>query len=700
MSAMKKKILFTLILSAFVCCRSLLFGCAQAPLLVASDVPPPLAPAESNPATCREILSQLQRDHYAHPAIDDPMSEMMFDRYLSDLDPGRTYFITKDIKEFERFRFRLDDDLGTGNLEPAFAIFNRYQQRLAECLEFMIARLEQGVQDMDFTAEESLETERKKEPWPKNESQLKDLWQKRLKAALLNLKLADKKLDDARDILLKRYRSQLNQARQMNSEDVFQLYINALTQSCDPHTEYLPPRVSENFNISMSLSLQGIGAVLQSENEYTKIVSLVPGGPADKMKQLKPGDRITGVGQGPDGEIVSVVGWRLDDVVQLIRGPKKTVVRLETIPANADDEHQTRIISITRDTVKLEEQAAKKKTLTLPRKGKARRVGVIDVPAFYLDFKGLQSHSPGYKSTTQDVRRLIQELEAEHVDGIIVDLRDNAGGSLQEATMLTGLFIKEGPIVQVRNAKGSVTVIEDPDSALVYKGPLAVLVNRMSASASEIVAAAIQDYGRGIIIGEQTFGKGTVQALVSLRQGQLKITQAKFYRISGGSTQQKGVTPDIWYPSLYDMEKIGESTLPCSLPWDTIEPASYKPLDRPAEILAGLTVLHEGRIKDDPDYQYLTATIDLLKNIRGKPAVSLCEATRRREDGEIKSERLAIENKRRAAKKLPLLEKLSELDSDADNATEEAVSKKSEDDPELSEAGNILLDYTALKAQK
>ncbi|MEI6125540.1 MAG: carboxy terminal-processing peptidase [Pseudomonadota bacterium] len=691
---MKKKLLYPIVFTLFVCFRISLSGCATAPALEPSDFYSPLAPAAENAETCREIIEQLQHDHYEHLAIDDQMSGRMLDRYISDLDPGRSYFMEKDIQEFEPYRFQLDDALTSGDLAPAFKIFNRYRQRMTERLTFMINHLETGMQDIAFDADESMETERKNSPWPATDGAWDDIWRKRLKSGLLNLKLADKTLEEARQILLKRFRSQLNQARQLTSEDVFQTFINALTRTFDPHTEYLSPRVSENFNITMSLSLEGIGAVLQNENEYTKVVSLVPGGPADKAKQLKPGDRIISVGQGADSEVVSVVGWRLDDVVQLIRGPKETVVRLEIIPANVDDEHQTKVIAIARDRVKLEEQAAQKKIINLPLKGRARKIGIIDIPGFYLDFKGLQSHDPAYKSTTHDVLRLLKELEAEHVEGIIIDLRDNGGGSLQEANLLTGMFIKQGPIVQVRNAKAGITVLADSDPDIAYSGPLAILINRMSASASEIVAAAIQDYRRGIIIGEQTFGKGTVQALVTLKRGQLKITQAKFYRISGESTQRKGVTPDVYYPSLYDMDKMGESALPQALPWDTITPAAYMSDTRLMQKIPRINEFHERRIKENPDYAYLMETMEHLKKAREKTDVSLREATRRQEDGEAKQWRLNIENKRRLAKNLKPLEKLSDLDPD--NKTEESAGRKAEDDPELIEAGNVLLDYISL----
>ena len=487
----------------------------------------------------------------------------------------------------------LDEALGSGDLKPAFIIYNRYQERFTEQLLYCIDLLENKIQSLNFDIDEKIETERKNAPWPADAAELKDLWRRRVKSSLLNLKLAGKTTDQARDVLLKRYRNQLNQIKLIKPEDVVQIFMNSYARCYDPHTEYLPPRVSDNFNISMSLSLEGIGAVLQNENEYTKVVSLVKGGPADKAGQLKPADRIIGVGQGADGEIVNVVGWRIDDVVQLIRGPKQTLVRLEVIPAHAADEHQSKIISIVRDTVKLEEQAAKKKIIPIERGGKTYKVGVIDVPTFYHDFKGDQARTGALRSTAADVRRLLNELAQEKVSGIVLDLRDNGGGALNEAIAVSGLFIDKGPIVQVKDSRDKVSVLSDPEQGIAYAGPLVVLVGRTSASASEILVGAMQDYHRAIIMGDQTFGKGTVQALLPLNKGQMKVTQAKFYRITGESTQHKGVSPDITCPGIYDKNKIGESALPDALAWDKIQAASYKAWPDLGKAIVQLNRSHE-----------------------------------------------------------------------------------------------------------
>jgi len=488
-----------------------------------------LSPAKEHKKINRNIVDYLKHRHYLKVEINDQLSSKVLYRYLDELDPNHSYFYDKDIKEFEiKYRFRLDYALNAGNLEPAFDIFNKYQQRVSERLTYLIDRLERGLEDMKFDIEETLRVDRKDLPWSKSKSAMEEIWRKRLKGSVISLKLTDKPLEEIQEILLKRYRNQLNRVRQNSSDDVFEFYINSLTQAIDPHTQYFSPHRTENFNINMSLSLEGIGAVLQSEDEYTKVLRLIPGGPAERSKLLKAADRIVGVAQGIEGEMLDIVGWRLDEVVNKIRGPKGTLVRLEIIPADAVDEHQTKVIKIVRDKVKLEEQSAKKEIIEVQRNVRTHKIGIIDIPTFYADFKGMHAGNPNYKSTTKDVQLLLSELKQEGVEGVIIDLRDNGGGSLQEANSLTGLFIGLGPSVQVRNADGRIDIIRDHDPQLVYSAPLVVLVNRMSASASEIFAGAIQDYHRGIVLGEQTFGKGTVQSLLPLPKGQLKATTAKY----------------------------------------------------------------------------------------------------------------------------------------------------------------------------
>ncbi|MFZ8931623.1 MAG: S41 family peptidase, partial [Pseudomonadales bacterium] len=484
----------------------------------------PLSPEAEHPETALAVLEQLARHHYVRRAIDDTLSSDTLDHYLDALDPQRAYFLEGDIAQFERYRYTLDDALRRGDLTPAFEIFNRYQTAAESQLESLLRLLEGGIETLDFSKEEYLAMDRSEEPFLASADAREDLWRRRLKASVLSLKLADKADEEIGPLLEKRYRNRLHRLKQTTAEDAFQLFMNALAASYDPHTQYFSPRTSENFNIQMSLSLEGIGAVLRVEDEYTTIASLVPAGPAEKSKQIKPSDRISAVAQGEDGEFVDVVGWRLDDVVDLIRGPAGTTVRLEVLPPDSEAGAPPRVLSLVREAVKLEEQSAQSEILEVPRGQDTYRIGVIDIPTFYIDFKALQQGDPEYKSTTRDVQRLIEglrceaveasdaedEAPCEPVDGIVIDLRNNGGGSLQEANALTGLFIEAGPTVQIRSASGRVDLFNDEDGQVAWEGPLAVLVNRLSASASEIFAGAIQDYQRGLVLGGQTFGKGTV----------------------------------------------------------------------------------------------------------------------------------------------------------------------------------------------
>ncbi|MGA1823847.1 MAG: carboxy terminal-processing peptidase [bacterium] len=687
---MTKKALCLLILSWFIFISPAAALEGSASSLSVSDYYTALSPDKEHPKTAKEILRQLQRVHYQKLTVDDQLSEKIFDRFLHLLDPSRSYFLAEDIDDFTVFRRQLDDALKKGQLKPAFTMYNRYQQRRVERYIFLINRLEKGLDTINLDDEETFIIDREKMPWISNATAFDELWRKRLESSVLNLKLADKPPDKIVELLKKRYENILNRIRQTKSEDVFEIFMNALAETYDPHSQYLPPRAFENFNINMSLSLEGIGVLLQTEDEYTKIVRLIPGGPSDKGKLLNPEDRIVGVGQGRDGEIVDVVGWRLDDVVQLIRGPKGTIVRLEVIPANAGDVHQTKIVEIVRNKVKLEEQAAQKKIIKIKDNSHTSTLGVIEIPTFYMDFKARESGDKDYKSTKRDVERLIKELLTDNIEGLIVDLRNNGGGPLQETAALVGLFIKKGPIVQIRNTDGNVDTLRDHDPAILYDGPLTLVVNRVSASATEIFAGAIQDYGRGIIIGEQTYGKGTVQSLIPLpNHGQLKITIAKYYRISGESTQNLGIVPDIYYPSQFDKERIGESALPGALPWDTIDSAPHTKYHDYMNIIPRLRERHTSRMKSDPDYVNLLEVLEHLEEIRGKKEISLKESTRRKEKKDDETWRLTLENKRRKAKNLKPITKFADLESEDIKESKEGAS---EDDPVLIEAGHILLD--------
>ncbi|QKZ06235.1 carboxy terminal-processing peptidase [Pseudomonas eucalypticola] len=642
------------------------------------------------------IVELLKRHHYSKPPLDDKRSVIIYDSYLKLLDPSRSYFLASDISEFDKWKTQFDDFLKSGDLDPGFTIYKRYLDRVKARLDFALAELAKGVDKMDFTGHETLLVDRKDAPWITTEADLDNLWRKRVMDEVLRMKIAGKDNKQIQDTLTKRYKNQLARLDQTRSEDIFQAYINTFAQSYDPHTNYLSPDSAENFDINMSLSLEGIGAVLQSDNDQVKVVRLVPAGPADKTKQIAPSDKIIGVAQG-DKEMVDVVGWRLDEVVKLIRGAKGSVVRLEVIPhTNAPNDQTSKIVSITREAVKLEEQAAKKSILHLTENGKDYKLGVIDIPAFYLDFKAFRAGDPNYKSTTRDVKKLLTELQAEKVDGVVIDLRNNGGGSLQEATELTSLFIEKGPTVLVRNADGRVDVLEDENPGAFYKGPMALLVNRLSASASEIFAGAMQDYHRALIIGGQTFGKGTVQTIQPLNHGELKLTLAKFYRVSGQSTQHQGVLPDVAFPSIIDTKEIGESALPEAMPWDTIKP-SIKPTTDPFKpFIAQLKADHDARTDKDAEFIYIRDRLALAEKLMNEKTVSLNEAERRAQHADIEAKQLALENARRKAKGEAPLKEMKKEDEDALAA--EPDKTKPEDDAYLAETGRILLDYLKLNS--
>ncbi len=644
-------------------------ACAKQPETLTTPQAPRLAP-ETQHLRLDQVISRLLASyHYRQSDLDDHQSSAILDAYLDALDFNRAYFLASDIRRFEKYRNTLDDDLRAGRLDAAYAIFNVYQQRMVERTAHGLAMLDEPV---DFNVSESLVLDRKEAPWAESQAELDELWRKRLKHELLNLTLAGKTLDEARETLTKRYEVRLHRVAQTTSEDVFQSYMNAVSQSFDPHSAYLSPRTSENFNIQMRLSLEGIGAVLRSEDEQTVVVSLVPGGPADLSKQIQPNDKIVAVGQGDGTELVDVVGWRLDDVVDLIRGPRDSVVRLRVLPDKAGADAAGKEVRLVRNKIQLEEQAAKSEIRTLEIGGRQQRIGIITVPTFYIDFAAAQRGDSNYRSTTRDVRQLLLSLKQQVIDGLIIDLRQNGGGALQEAIELTGLFIEDGPVVQVRDSRGDVDVEKDPDPEVVYTGPLAVMVDRFSASASEIFAGAIQDYGRGIVIGEQTFGKGTVQTLIDLnrfvndqkRAGQLKLTVAKFYRVSGSSTQHRGVIPDLTFPSAYDAEEVGESAQEFALPWDEIIPTRYQTSSRLDRLIPDLKARHQQRLADDPAFQLFMEELTTAKDNLERSSVSLMESERRAERDRIEAKELEWENRRRLARGLPSLKSMGELPED------------------------------------
>ena len=667
-----------------------------------------LAPAPKQGDTLKELIDVIEERHYASRRYDDGLSAQHFVAYLDALDPQRMFFDAADISEFNRWRLALDNAGRRGDLDPAFTMFNRYHEKLRQRIQATIATLPDTLSGFDYEQDEYMVIDYSTMPWAPNAQELDERWRKRLKNQALSLILADKPVEDIPGTLERRYQNQLNRLDQYNAQDVFQIYANTLAEQYDPHTNYFSPRRAENFDINMSLSFEGIGAMLQVDDEYAKVSRLIPAGPADKQGDLRPSDLIIGVGQGESGPIEDVVGWRLDEVVDLIRGPRDTIVRLEVIPGKGKTD-QRRVVPIRRNEVKLEEQAAQKEIIEFTDEAdQTHRIGVIDIPAFYIDFNAYRNGDKNYRSTTRDVQRLIDELVAADVEGLVIDLRDNGGGSLQEANQLTGLFIEYGPTVQIRSAESRVWRDGKRRRSNYYDGPLAVMINRLSASASEIFAGAIQDYGRGIVVGEQSFGKGTVQSLIALQEGQLKITESKFYRISGESTQHRGVIPDIEYPSLFDPDEIGESALENALAWDQIAPARFNRYDDYRSILPVLTAMHEKRAANDPDYLYLEDRVSMAQEARAITALPLQQSGRvaMRDDQESKA--LAIENKRRAAKGLTPLTSLTDSDeagevADSDTSNEGDALAHSDDqeaeipDVLLMETGRILVDAITLR---
>lgn len=602
-----------------------------------SGSPPVLSPLKEQSQAANLTAQFLTRYAYRPLPLDDALSARIMDRFIESLDPDRSFFLQTDIDRFMVDRSKIDDALVREDLEIPFSVFNVYSQRVIERMAYARSLLKQGF---NFDAREAFTLARDEEPWPLSEVQSNDLWRKRVKADWLRLKLAGQTDAAIRDTLDKRYKKILDRVYTYKNDDVFQSFMAAYTTAVDPHTDYFGASASADFDISMKLSLVGIGAVLQDRDGYTTIRELVPGGPAQLSGKLAVGDRIIGVGQGEDGAMKDVVGTRLDEVVQLIRGEKDSVVRLDILPADAGENGSHRVISLVRDKISLEKQAAKKSVLPVDVRGAARKIGVITLPVFYEDFEARRKGEKDYRSASRDVAKLLDELKQEDVDGVLIDLRDNGGGSLAEAIDLTGLFIGKGPVVQQRDAEGKIKVENDDLPAPVWAGPVGVLINRGSASASEIFAAAIQDYGRGVVVGEASFGKGTVQTVVDLDQvvrnptpkfGQLKLTIAQFFRVDGGSTQLRGVTPDISLPGLTDPETLGEASYDNALPWERIRPAKYKTSGNMTALLPQLKSRHDARVENDPDFQRFVEDAEALKAQRKRTTISLNETERRNE---------------------------------------------------------------------
>ena len=639
-----------------------------------------MAPTTQQTWTLRALISELEENHFADKRYNDAMSASHLETYLERLDPSRVYFTQSDIAGFMRYEDRLDDLGRQGELSPLYEIFNLYAKLATERLDTIIGDMDPMVSGFDFEREEFIEADPRDRAWAASRDELDERWRKRIKNQVLGLRLAEKEDAEIAPTLVKRYENQKMRLEQYNEQDVFAVYANALTSQFDPHTSYFSPRRAENFDIDMRLSLEGIGAVLQNEDEFVKVVRVVPAGPADQQSDLKAAELIVAVGQGDSGPMTDVIGWRLDDVVDLVRGKKGTLVRLDVIPT-AGRADEVRRLTITRNEVKLEEQAAQSKIIAINDiEGTPRKIGVIDVPAFYLDFDAYRKGDPDYRSTTRDVKNLLADLSAADIDGLVVDLRGNGGGSLREANELTGLFIEYGPTVQIRGTGSRIWRDGKRRRGPYYDGPMAVMIDRLSASASEIFAGALQDYGRAIVVGDRSFGKGTVQTLLDLPEGQLKITESKFYRVSGDSTQHRGVLPDISYPSILQHDEIGESSLDEALDWDRIAPVRHKNYAVVDAILPTLVEKHSERANSDPDFQYIWSQKALAEEISGSDLLPLNEAQRVAQRETQEAQYLLIENARRVAKGLEPIGSLDDLygGDNEDGETLEATSSSSE----------------------
>lgn len=661
------------------------------------DIKPIPAQYKAEELTTR-ILSSY---HYRKTKLNDSLSAAIFDKYIDAIDHGKLYYLATDLTEFEQYKNSFDDYLQKRELDVPFQMYNVFRKRYKERSEYIQTLLKEP-KPFDFTQDESMNTDREKAAWAKNTDELNDTWRKYLKSEALDLKLSGKADTAVITTLRDRYKTRDRALGRIRTEQVFQMFMNAYAESLDPHTSYMAPTSADRFKQEMSQSLEGIGALLREEDNYIKIVEVIPGGPAFKGKQLKKEDKIIAVAQGDEGKFVDIVGWFVDDAVKLIKGPKSTVVRLQVISADAIAGAQPKEYRLVREKIKLEEQRAKSEIVSINNGNKDFKIGVIDIPLFYRDFEGAQHREKEFSSTTRDVQKLITDLQASNVDGIVIDLRNNGGGSLTEAVSLTGLFINRGPVVQVKEGQGEIEVQSDNDPSISYDGPMAVMVNRFSASASEIFAAAIQDYKRGIIVGEQTYGKGTVQTLIDLNQwvpketdqlGQVKLTVAKFYRINGSSTQLKGVMPDLELPTAFKVNEYGEGSQPSALPWDQIASSRYEVSNNiNVKVVEQLRDKYKHRLKTDEELKTLVKTLDDFKQARENKIVSLQESKR-------KLERDEAEKKRAAMKQLGednADDEEEEVDSKVAEAPKDVKKKK---DIYLTETGRMLADLIVISKE-
>jgi carboxyl-terminal processing protease len=707
---MFKKLYLVLVLGAVLACNAAPAPPKRIKVAGSNDI----QPDEQQSIACRVVANFISKYNYKKVDLNDSISGVVYNRYIKLMDESHNYLLASDIQDFLKYKTALSEDVKNGNLNDAFYMFNVYQKRYIEHIKYSIAQLDNNF---DFTKNETFTYDRSTLPWIASQADMDKVWSERVKYDMLNLKLANADLAKDKETLKKRYENLLAQVNKLNNQDVFQLFMDAFTEAIDPHTNYFNPSNAANFNIDMSRQLEGIGATLNIENEFVTIKTIVAGGPADKSKQLNAEDRIVGVAQGKDGEFQNVVGWRIENAIALIRGTKGTLVKLEILPKGTSPGGKPKVVEIVREKIILKDESAKKEIRTYNNNGKIVKIGVISVPAFYIDFNDYKTGNPNYKSTTHDVKLIIDSLKRENVDGIVMDLRQNGGGSLMEAIELTGLFIKTGPVVQVRDADNKTEVDKDEDPAVAYSGPLAIMVDRFSASATEIFSGAIQDYGRGLIIGTQTYGKGSVQNAIDLDKvvqpsllertaallgknnnpkgkvvntgsqsvfGQLNLTIAKFYRITGNSTQHKGVTPDIMFPSVIPLDKYGEDTEPSAMPFDVIKKSDYTKVGDFGMVIPQLRKLHEQRMAASDSYKYLLEDIGNFKKHDTDKSVTLNEAKLKEQRDVDEKKNFEKENLRRVALGLPAL-------------TKGQTKPRGEDLDFLKrEAGQVLTDYITL----
>jgi len=652
-----------------------------------------VAPTSAQRSLAPRVAGILEQNHYRHIPIDERLSPQVLERFLTALDPQHSYFLASDITGFDRWRLKFGDMIHTGEIDPAYLMFYVFQTRNRERMEYALKQLDT---EPDFTRDESFEFDREHASWAADQNELNELWRLRVKNDAISLLLTGKNWSDTADTLRKRYKRVLARIDKISPEDVFEALMNAYASTYDPHSNYFSPRSSEEYRIQMSLSYEGIGASLQLNDDYVTVTNVLPGGPAQADGTLKPNDRITAVGQGTDGAMTDVIGWRLDDVVQLIRGKVNTVVRLQLLPSGATPGSTERVLQLTRNKVTLEAQAAKKEVRTLQRDGHTYKIGIITVPSFYNDMEDNGAGAGENRSTTHDVRRLLQQFTAAGgVDGLVLDLRGDGGGYLPEAIGLTHLFVNHGPSVQLKDTTGQLEVLDEPDPGQAYAGPLAVLIDRTSASASEIFAGAIQDYHRGLIVGQTSFGKGTVQSVIPLdrwsskpTEGQLTVTIGKFYRVTGESTQLRGVTPDLLLPSAVSVTDVGEGVLEHALPWDRIATVPFRALPAEGSLVQTLATEQSDRATHNADYQWLLASLTSLDTARAEKTLSLNLKKRQAERTAQDQARLNQENSRRQADGLAAVK------------TVEDIVVSDEPDVILAQAADIMADGVAAKAAR